>query len=165
MLGKGIHITCQKCGKTYELTELGYLKATDGDSAFTHLPDWYDWERDEVKRELNDGKYSLDIDVDIYMIVDYKALYSIGDGHLTHNAEGFHLVGGNGELDYSQSPLASYTLNADYFWYEIGDMISIGNKNQLFYCFPKNTKAIVAKTKMAAEELYKIKIQDKRSSK
>ena len=165
MLGKGIHITCRKCGKTYELTELGYLKAVDGDSAFTHVPDWYDWEREEVRKELDEKKYLLDIDVNIYMVVDYKALYHVGDGRLTHTDDGFRLVGCNGELDYFQSSLASYTLNADYFWYEIGDMISIGNKDQLFYCFPKNSKAIVAKTKMAAEELYKIKIQEKRSSK
>ena len=165
MEGKGIHICCKSCGKPYELTELGYLKAVDGSSAFTHIPDWYAWEREEVKRELESGEYSLDTEVDIYMIVDYKALYRVGDGRLVHSSEGFHLTGCDGELDYSQSPLASYTLNADYFWYEIGDMISIGNKRHLFYCFPKNSGTIVAKTKMAAEELYKIKIQEKRSSK
>ena len=163
--GKGIYLSCKSCGKTYELTELGYLKATDGDSAFTHVPDWFNWERAEVKREIERGEYLLDIDVDVYMLVDYKALYSIGDGHLRHEDDGFHLVGANGELDYKQSSLASYTLNADYFWYEIGDMISIGNKRHLFYCFPKNSNAIVAKAKMAAEELYKIKFNEKRNSK
>ena len=163
--GKGIYISCKNCGKSYELTELGYLRVTDGESAFTHVPDWFAWERDEVRAEIERGEYLLDIDVDIYMLVDYKALYSIGEGHLRHDDEGFHLVGGDGELDYKQSSLASYTLNADYFWYEIGDMISIGNKRHLFYCFPKNSKAIVAKAKMAAEELYKIKFNEKRNSK
>lgn len=163
--GKGIYLSCKNCGKRYELTELGYLKATDGDSAFTHVPDWFDWERAEVKSEIDRAEYLLDIDVDIYMLVDYKALYSIGEGHLRHDNEGFHLVGADGELDYRQSPLTSYTLNADYYWYEIGDMISIGNKRHLFYCFPKNSKAIVAKAKMAAEELYKIKFNEKRNTK
>ena len=164
-VGKGVTLTCKECGKTYELTELGALRAVDGESAFTHVPDWYAWERACVREEIERGEYLLDVDVDVYMLVDYKGLYRVGEGHLVHNAEGFHLTGCGGELDYSQSPISSYSLNADYFWYEIGDVISIGNKNQLFYCFPKDSSVIVAKARMAAEELYKIKRAEMRSSK
>ena len=164
-VGKGVTLTCKECGKTYELTELGALKAVDGESAFTHIPDWYAWERACVREEIERGEYLLDVDVDVYMLVDYKGLYRVGEGHLVHNAEGFHLTGCGGELDYSQSPISSYSLNADYFWYEIGDVISIGNKKQLFYCFPKDSSVIVAKARMAAEELYKIKRSEMRSSK
>ena len=164
-VGKGVTLTCKECGKTYELTELGALKAVDGESAFTHVPDWYAWERACVREEIERGEYLLDVDVDVYMLVDYKGLYRVGEGHLVHNAEGFHLTGCGGELDYSQSPISSYSLNADYFWYEIGDVISIGNKKQLFYCFPKDSSVIVAKARMAAEELYKIKRSEMRSSK
>ena len=164
--GKGIYLTCTACRKVYELTELGELRATDGESAFTHVPDWFAWEREQVREELLSGKYCLDIDVDVYMMVDYKAMYRVGDGHLLHNAEGFHLTGCDGELDYTQGPLASHSINADYFFYEIGDMISIGNQRQLFYCFPKNQEeAIVAKAKMAAEELYSIKRKESRRAK
>ena len=164
MVGKGIHLVCNACGKKYELTELGEIIAVDGDSRFTHIPDWFAWERGEVRGELERGEYLLDTDVDIYMMVDSKALYRIGEGHLTHNAEGFHLSNRE-DLDYTQAPLSSYSLNADYFWYEIGDMISIGNKRHLFYCFPKGQQAIVAKAKMAAEELYKMKKSENRRSK
>ena len=71
--------------------------------------------------------------------------------------DGFHLTGCDGRLDYVQSSVASYTINSDYFWYEIGDVISIGNKRHLFFCIPKDEHAVVAKAKLAAEELYKIK--------
>jgi len=163
--GKGIHLTCHHCGKTYELTELGYLRATDGDSAFTHVPDWYAWEREEVRNEIASGDYSLDLQVEIYMMVDYKALYHVGQGQFVHTHEGFRLTGCDGELDYTQTSISSYSLNADYYWYEIGDMISIGNKRHLFFCFPKQGEAIVAKAKMAAEELYCIKRSEKRIAK
>jgi hypothetical protein len=46
---------------------------------------------------------------------------------------------------------------ADYFWYEIGDMICIGTPQMQFYCFPENTEVNVAKLRLAAEELYKMK--------
>ena len=48
------------------------------------------------------------------------------------------------------------TNNSDYFWYEIGDMVCIGNKDALYYCFPEK-EGIVTKTRLAAEELYKLK--------
>ena len=62
-----------------------------------------------------------------------------------------------GKLDYTQKPSASYSLYSDYYWYEIGDMICIGNSQVLYYCFPTEGKDVVAKTRLAAEELYKLR--------
>ena len=155
MEGKGIYLTCHHCGKQYELTETGFLKADKG--AFNHVPYWYKWQRQEVRKELESGTYGLDIQVDIAMMVNYNALYMVGEGRLIHTTEGFHLTGCDGKLDYTQGPVASHCLNADYFWYEIGDMIGIGNQDVLYFCFPKNCGDVVAKTRLATEELYKMK--------
>ena len=155
--GSGTEMTCYHCGKTYTLTEYGYLEAKDGDSAFTHVPDWYEWERQQVKKELEDGTYKLEADVKIGMMVDYSAIYMVGEGKLTHDENGFTLVGCDGKLNYTQGPLACYGLYADYYWYEIGDVICIGNEDALYYCFPQNCGDVVAKTRLAVEELYKLK--------
>jgi len=153
-LGKGVMLTCNYCGKAYMLDEHGYL-ATE-DPAFTHIPDWYQWQREQVRKELENGTYRLEKEVDIAMLVDTKALYWVGSGTLTHDENGFHLTGCEGKLDYSQGPLACHTLNADYYWYEIGDVICIGNQDALYYCFPKGGN-VVTKTRLATEELYKLK--------
>ena len=50
---------------------------------------------------------------------------------------------------------ACYTLNSDFFWYGIGDVIGIGGKERLYYCFPQE-KDVVSKARLAAEELYKL---------
>lgn len=155
--GKGIHWTCHNCGKQYELTETGFLKAIDGDAMFDHIPDWYAWQREQIRQELTDGTYRLHTQVDIGMMVDYKAIYMVGSGELTHDSNGFTLTGCDGKLNYTQGPLANYGLYADYLWYEIGDVICIGNNDVLYYCFPKGSGDVVAKTRMAAEELYKLK--------
>ena len=154
MKGEGEYITCKNCGKKYELTEFGFLHS-DGEVKFNHIPDWYDWERECVKKEIEDGEYSLDTEVDIALLLDHKALYMVGEGRLVHNYNGFKLTGCDGKLNYEQKPLSSYSLNSDYYWYEIGDVISIGDKNCLYYCFPKK-EGVVSKTRLAAEELYKI---------
>ncbi len=157
MHGEGTQIVCKHCGKAYELTEFGFLRATEGETEFAHIPDWYRWERECVRKELESGEYCLDVPVEIYVVRDTKAVYHVGDGRLTHGVEGFHLTGCGGELDYRQSPNASYSLYSDFNWYEIGDMICIGKASLLYYCFPKSSGDIVAKTRLAAEELYKMR--------
>ena len=156
MEGKGIKLRCHHCGKTYGLSTLGRLVAEGGKPAFEHIPDWYRWQREEVKKEIENGSYRLDVDVDICAMVNYKAIYRIGEGRLVHDENGFHLTGCDGKLDYVQSPLACYSVYSDYLWYEIGDVICIGNKDCLYYCFPKSGD-VVAKTRLAQEELYKLK--------
>ncbi len=164
-VGEGIHLTCRACGKQYELCEDGFMRALEGETEFPHIPDWYTWEREEVKKEIADGNYALDCEVDIFAMVDTDCIYALGEGHLTHTREGFHLTGCDGELDYIQKPLAAYSLYADYYWYKLGDMICVGDKDILYYCFPKNCGDVVAKTRLAAEELYKLIRAEKRHPK
>ena len=157
MQGEGEYLTCSHCGRKYHLTTLGELKAENGETEFSHIPDWYAYERNCVREEIEKGDYKLETEVEIGILVDRKAIYMVGDGMLTHTENGFTLEGCDGKLSYSQKPLSSYGLYADYFWYEIGDVISIGNRDCLYYCFPKDKGVSVAKTRLAAEELYKIK--------
>ncbi len=162
MEGKGTTLVCKNCGKEYELDTLGRLCAKSGKTEFGHIPDWYKWERECVKKELVDGSYNLDIPVKIGILTDLKSIYMVGNGRLKHSSEGFTLTGCDGKLFYEQKPLASYSLYSDYYWYEIGDIICIGNKDILYYCFPESGD-IVAKTRIAAEELYKLKKHRKSS--
>jgi len=162
--GVGETLTCHACGKVYRMDEYGSMKAETGETEFSHIPDWYAWERAEVKRELEAGIYRLDTAVDICMLVDTKCIYRVGDGRLVHTADGFHLTGCDGMLDYEQKPLASYSLYADYYWYELGDVICIGNHRALYYCFPKDPSVPVAKARLAAEELYRLVRREKLSN-
>ena len=155
MEGKGTTLVCHHCDKAYHLTEFGALEALDGEAAFTHVPDWYAWERRCVREELENGTYQLDIPVRICMMVNTKHICRVGEGRLHHDVNGFHLTGCGGKLDYFQKPTASYSLYADYFWYEIGDMLCIGDHKILYYCFPQDGGDVVAKTRLVAEELYR----------
>lgn len=156
MVGKGTRLFCGNCNKTYELTEYGFMEALEGETEFPHIPDWYAWERNCVRQELLAGIYRLEVPVDICMMVNTDCIYEVGEGVLVHTKDGFHLTGCDGKLDYYQKPQASYSLYADYCWYELGDVICIGNEKAQYYCFPKNVGDVVAKTRLATEELYKI---------
>ena len=155
MIGEGITLSCKACGKTYQMNEYGELQATSGETEFASVPDWFDYERECVRREIEAGEYKLDLPVEIAVLSDCKALYQIGAGRLVHDQNGFVLTAEDGRVLFTQSPLSSYSLNADFNWYEIGDVIGIGDKKRLFYCFPQTQKDVVTKARFAAEELYK----------
>ena len=154
--GKGTTLKCNACGKEYELTTLGEMKALNGETEISHIPDWYRWEREQVCQDIIDGTYKLDVDVKIAMQVDYKAVYMVGEGHLVHDRNGFVLTGCDGKLNYSQKPQACFGLYADYYWYEIDDIICIGDTEVHYFLFPKDKEVPVAKIRLATEELYKL---------
>ena len=86
----------------------------------------------------------------------------IGSGRLIHNDDGFRLTGADGKLDYKQSAVFSHTLYSDYYWYELGDVIGIGDNEFSYFCFPKGNVS-VSKARLATEELYKIKKVSRRT--
>ena len=155
MLGKGITVECLACGAKHELNEYGELVAINTEDAFSRIPDWYKWEREEVKKELDSNSYSLDIPVNIWVNRDTKKLFDIGDGRLVHNKNGFVLTSDDGQVSYHHKPLASHSICADFNFYEVGDVIAIANPECVYYCFPKVDGVSVAKARLAAEEIYK----------
>lgn len=165
MEGKGIHLTCHECGKKWELTELGYLKALEGEDYFDHIPDWYRWERECIRKEILDGTYGFDVPCNIYMIVNTKDVYRVGEGRVSHNKEGLHLVGCEGKIDYSQSSKSMYTCEAAFHWYTLGDVIGMGNNRALYFAMPKEDIHVVGKVRLASEEIFKILEEEKTAKK
>ena len=155
-IGNGTTLICAHCNKEYELTEYGFMKAKNGETEFPHIPDWFKWQREEVKKEILGDTYSLSVPVEIFMMVNTNAIYRVGEGVLQHSKNGFVLDGCDGKLHYEQKPKSSYSLYSDYYWYEIGDVICIGDMKTLYYCFPKTDNDVVAKTRIATEEIFKL---------
>lgn len=158
MEGKGIHLTCHACGKSWELTELGFMRACEGKTEFEHIPDWYDWERQCVHQEILDGKYGFDAPVDIYAMVDTKGLYKIGNGRISHDIDGMRITGCNGKLDFYKKSISMYAVGAALHWYDIGDGICIGDNSITYLAAPtsKYEQNKVMKVRLASEEIYKI---------
>ena len=156
MLGKGIKLTCRECGAEYELDEYGELIGVKQDAEFTYVPDWYKWERDEVRAEIDRGEYRLDTPVNIWISTDTHGVFDVGEGQLVHTKDGFKLTGADNEINYEHKPLTSHSICADFNFYERGDIIALSSPDCIFYCFPKDQTIPVAKARLAAEEIYKI---------
>lgn len=155
MLGEKESITCLSCGEGYNLTPLGKLEKINGEGIFSKISDWVDWEKEKVKEQVVGDNYSQSFPVSVFAINDSKCLYSLGDGTLIHNGDGFVLKDAEGAVRYTQSQKKSHTINCDFFFYEIGDVVNIGDLENQYYCFPKDKSVSVYKIRLAAEELYK----------
>ena len=54
MSSKGTEIFCTECGKRWNLNEDGTLTALSGETEFSHVPDWFEWERSEVRKQVEE---------------------------------------------------------------------------------------------------------------
>ena len=156
----GHKIWCNHCKKTYEMDVYGQLKATEGETEFPHIPDWYEWEREQVKTQLLNHKYHFEDDVTIESLPNAKGYIPLGEGHIIHNENGFHLKGNDleGPLDLMKEPLSLYGLHIEYNYFGKGDCIDLSTLNDTYYIYPKKQN-VVTKLHFAVEELYKIEKQ------
>jgi len=153
MESEGAILRCKACGRDFYMNEYGALEAKEGKARFSHIPDWYAWESECAKTEVENGTYHLESDTEIMMAVDFKAIYNIGNGRLVHDENGFRLYDDKGKLLYEHSPLTSHSVCADLHWYEKGDVIGIGTKDMTYYCLLKDSHK-VTKMRHGAEALY-----------
>ena len=57
MNSKGTELYCEECNKRWNLNEDGTLQALNGETEFSRVPDWYNWQRNNVKEEVLSGTY------------------------------------------------------------------------------------------------------------
>lgn len=162
-VGQGIHLTCEACGKKWEMTELGEMKALEGETEFSHIPDWYEWERECVRQELLNGTYRFEDDVHIHSLPGVEFI-DLGEGKVTHDLEnGFVVTGHYNGHDFriQRTTKSLYTLHNEFLYGKLEkvDCFDVSIKDDSLYCTPSK-KDVVTKLVFATEEAFKI-IKDK----
>ncbi len=162
MNSNGIHLFCEECGKKWEMTTLGELKALSGETEFSHIPDWYKWERENVRNEILRGEYSYKEELTVYSQPNVHDYVPLGKATVTHNLEnGFIIEGHYNGNDYriQRQTKGLYSLHIEYGFTQLKeksiDCFEISTTNDSFYCIPKR-KDIITKLALATEEAFKI---------
>ncbi len=154
----GSELFCTACGKRWNWREDGYLEALGGETEFDHIPDWFAWERQQVKEQIERGEYTFSDEVEVYSLPRTFRYIPLGKAKLTHDAEnGFILEGTyRGEKYYIQRmPLQINSLHVEYDFgfLDKADCFDISTENDSFYCVP-TYKDCITKLAFATEEIY-----------
>lgn len=159
MNSEGAEIFCEECGKRWTLLEDGSLSANSGETEFSHVPDWFRWEYEQVKAEIERGEYSFFDEVEIYSQPGCYSFPYLGRGTLTHNEQDGFVVRGhyNGEdFCVHRTPIQSSGLHVEYDFGKIKphrDCVDVSTEKDSFYCYPSKPNTIT-KLAFATEILY-----------
>lgn len=160
MATSGINLRCTACKKIWQLGEDGRLTAEKGETYFPHIPDWFEWERAQVRHEIEEGRYIYDDTVEVWSQPCPNRFIRLGHARLTHTLEkGFVLEGVYKDRPYRivRTPISLYSLHVEYDFIcaRRDDCIDISTENDSFYCYP-SAPDMITKLSFAVEEMYKI---------
>ena len=160
MSSQGDTLRCGHCSKVWVMSELGELQAQSGETEFSHIPDWYEWERENVRKEVAAGSYHFEVDVRIESLPNTKGFVTFPEpGRLIHDLDGFTLSGLYEQEPFSvEWPSSSlYSCHIEYDYMGRGDCVDLNTTQDTFYLFPKGNDFSVTKLSLATEELHKEK--------
>ncbi len=162
MDSKGAEIFCRACGKRWTMSEYGELSANEGETEFPHIPDWYEWERANVRKEVEAGTYCFSGPCHVDALPNAKKYIHLGGGTLTHDMNGFRVTGSYQGEDYDVSlPAAAYySVHIEYEYLgKFGDCVDLNTLEDTLYVYPEKSADgesdfAVTKMALATEELY-----------
>ncbi len=168
MASDGAQLYCTHCNKRWVLNEDGNLHALNGETEFSHIPDWFEWERLQVREQVRNGTYSFSDDVEVYSFPRCWRFIRLGDAKITHDVEnGFVLEGNYNGSPYriQRTPLQTNSLHVeyDYCYIKPFDCFDISTENDSFYCYPKTKTDVVTKLAFATEEIYQLKLEQSKN--
>ena len=159
MSSDGDKLICGECGKVWTMTEYGELEADDGNTEFSHIPDWYEWERSKVRAEVESGAYSSGaLPVKVDSLPNAKGYITLGEGTMTHDMNGFEVSvrTRDGEVLTMRKPVPSlYSCQIEYeYLFKHGDCVDLNTLDDTWYVYPHDCEFSVTKMALATEELY-----------
>lgn len=154
---KGTKLWCNHCGKEWEMDTFGQMKAVTGETEFSHIPDWSKWERECVRKEIEEGTYYFEDEVRIETLPGSRRFYKQGMGKLIQTptetkiecmyyGEPYTLVRSAKDME---------SLHIEYDYLKRGDCVDISIPDDSFWCYVSK-KDVITKLSFATEEMHKL---------
>lgn len=177
MKGQGIKLCCNSCHATWEMDELGRLAkiisgvgektggALEGAPVentveFLHIPDWYEWERIQVIKQIDEGTYELNCRVKIDALPNAKNFIPCGEGLLVHKKEGFYLTFKDYRDEREKTMFFSskslFSIHTEYdYRSKYGQCVTLSTDNDTYFLYPLEEGFNATKIQFATEYLHK----------
>ena len=161
---KGTKLWCSECGAMWEMDEYCRLHRENGPDIFTHVPDWYRWERENVRKEVEEGRYRFEDVARLERLVNGKVGFStIGEVKLVHDENGFTMSGDilDGRFEFNRSVASMRSVHIEYDFKGRGDAIDLCTLEDTYFVFPLTARNVLTKLHFATEELHKLEMSKK----
>jgi len=160
MHSEGTRLWCEACGKAWEMDEYGRLKAEEGETEFPHIPDWSNWERECVRKEIQEGTYYFEDTVRVETLPGSTRFYKQGEGKFiqtptetklecNYYGEAYTLVRNAKSLE---------SMHIEYDYHKHGDCIDISIPDDSFWCY-MSKRDVITKISFATEEMHKLAME------
>ena len=152
----GTRIKCRNCDSEWELTELGELKGINCETVYPHIPDWFAFQKDAVRREVEAGTYRCDMDVKL-CTMPYKKMYEQGTAHFVQTPEGITLTGTAYGEPFTEVWKGNATngLHIEYNHLKTCDAFEVSTLKESYWCFTESN-GILTKLSLATDEIYRM---------
>ena len=159
MRSEGSELFCTACGKRWQMEEDGSLRAEEGKTEFSHIPDWYEWERANVRREVEEGRYSSgELRVFVRSLPNADKFIDLGHGTMIHDGNGFCVRGTDADgisFEMIKKVPSLYSCHIEYEYLgKFGDCVDLNTLTDTWYIYPEGEDFSVTKMALATEELY-----------
>lgn len=163
MESHGTTLTCRACEKVWEMGIYGELQAikmaVDESSLvteFSHIPDWYEFEREQVRQEIEAGTYYTRLPAYVEALPNARGYIPLGMAELTHAMDGFTLEGTfDGDYFSLYKPVLSmYSCHIEFEYMGKGDCVDLSTLDDTYYIYPQGEHFAVTKMALATEELF-----------
>ena len=165
MQGEGTILTCNACKKQWEMLETGELKAIDGETEFSHIPDWFKWQKQNIHEEVFSGKYNMEFDAEVFTLPNCTGFVKQPNGKFkqtsTTTSLFVNLYGEDRTISFEGTELES--VHIEYNYKNYGDMLDFSIRDDSVWLMPLNRKDVITKISLATEEIrdYCKRLRDK----
>jgi len=165
MQSRGAELYCGTCGARWTMNVYGRMEQVSGGSLidenvdFAHIPNWYEWQRANVKKEIDNGNYRLITEVRIESLPNAINFIDLGKGMLRHDENGFVLTftyyGENEPKSLAFEPdiMPSVHTECNYRGYK-GECITLSTMDNTYFIYPAGEGFNNVKIQFATEYLF-----------
>ena len=172
MDSKGTKLFCKECGATWKKDELSRLRLEklqagnkthllahmDETSEYYRISEWYEWQRENVKKEIEEGTYLLDCRVHIEALPNAVNFIDLGEGRLIHKEDGFYLT----FTEYCETEEKTmffhansmFSIHTEYDYRKKGQCVTLSTTTNTYFLFPRSQGFNATKIQFATEYLY-----------
>lgn len=158
MDSKDTKLWCNKCKAEWEMDYYGQMNCLNNKDVFKHVPDWYNWEKEQTIKEVKEGTYCVREKVRIEHLVSAKVGFKyVGDVEMIHDNNGYHFEGTLNDgrpFTFTKSPQTTRSMHIEYDYKGRGDALDIVYDNETYFAFPQTNAASLTKYNFSTEAIY-----------